>query len=324
MSPLSPLAPLAPHPRGRCSTRVSAPLAPLWRACVALSLLAGALAPAPAAAQKSAFDELYEGDADDADDADDLDGEGDEGEYKDFNTTGRPKRALKALPCTPQNDAILELEGRFTLYFLDAQTGRPIPDASVTFAGRRERTSAEGCVRFPLPKGEGDSLMNATREAHFERDGYATVKAELRFMAESVFFNRFSISRALPAGKLRVVLDWGDKPTDLDAHLVREGEYHISYRDMRSYKDLAMLDRDDRDGFGPETVTIERLDTRAHYRFFVEDYTRSKRLKDSKAHVRVYTEQGLVKTFTVPANLSGDAWQVFELRGGSFVSSAAR
>lgn len=287
--------------------------------CALLALTAATSTLAPAFAQKSAFDSLYDGEGEGDDDDDDID-EDDDG----WDTRKRPKTALKDLPCTPQNDAILEMEGRLTLYFFDAQTGGPIVGASVGFEGQRAQTSAQGCVRFRMPEAQGDELMNSVRTAHFEHTGYATVKAEVRFMAESVFFNRFSVSKALPPGKLRVVLDWGDRPTDLDAHLVREGEYHISFREMRAYKDLAMLDRDDRDGFGPETVTIARLDPQASYRFFVEDYTRSGRLKDSKAHVRVYTEQGLVKTFVVPAGISGNTWSVFELRGGSFVQSAQR
>ena len=142
-------------------------------------------------------------------------------------------------------------------------------------------------------------------------------------MAGSLFFNRFSVSQMLTPGRLRVVLDWDRAPLDLDAHLIKVGAYHISYRKMRVYQDQAKLDRDDRDGYGPETITIERVDPTARYRFYVHDYTRSSKMGDmSKAHVRVYSERGLEKTYVIPRQLKGDQWSVFELHQGEFSAPA--
>jgi hypothetical protein len=206
-----------------------------------------------------------------------------------------------------------KLKGQLTLYMIDAVSGEGVRGADVSFQGAVGQTDEAGRVCFEHPKGD---LMRETLKARFERQGYASADLELRFMAGTLFFNRFTVTKALPPGKLRVVLDWDAQPRDLDAHLVREGAYHISYREMRSYQDLAELDRDDLDGFGPETVTIQRLNTQADYRFFVRDFTRSGRLNESKARVTVYTERGLLKTFYVPSDLKGDTWQVFSLHEG--------
>ena len=206
-----------------------------------------------------------------------------------------------------------ELNKQITLYFFDAETGREVRGAHVTFMGAQGRTDRAGRICFDHPQGE---LMDTRLQAHFKRQGYASMDAELHFMAGTLFFNRFTVTKILPPGRLRIVLDWDAQPTDLDAHLIKEGTYHISFREMTSYRDRVQLDRDDRDGFGPETITINRLDPQASYRFFVHDYTRSGRLAKSKAHVRVYTEKGLLKTFTVPLKQQGHRWLVFRLEQG--------
>jgi uncharacterized protein YfaP (DUF2135 family) len=117
------------------------------------------------------------------------------------------------------------------------------------------------------------------------------------------------------------VLDWGEQPRDLDAHLMKEGSYHISYRDKIKIEDQAWLDRDDTDGQGPETITLKRPDDGGRYFFFVHDYsnrksTNSKALAESRAHVRVYSSGGLVNSFRVPQNLRGTKWPVFQVDNG--------
>lgn len=211
------------------------------------------------------------------------------------------------------DDLYGELNKQISLYFLDAETGDGVSGARVTFMGAQGQTDSAGRVCFEHPRGD---LMDTPIDASFERRGYTSIKAEVRFMAGALFFNRFSVTKRLPPGRLRVVLDWDARPTDLDAHLIREGTYHISYREMAVYQDRARLDRDDRDGFGPETITVNRLDPNADYRFFVHDYTRSGRLAQSKAHVRVYTERGLLKTFTVSPTQRGNRWEVFRIERG--------
>ena len=215
-------------------------------------------------------------------------------------------------------DAFAALNDTFNLRFLDAVTGKPIPDASVTFEGTKKQTDSEGAVTFNEPDGLSE---DETRMARFEHPKYVRVNAKVRFMLGKVFFNRYSISPALPPGKIRVVLDWLQNPRDLDAHLERKGTYHLSYRDMRNYKDQAWLDRDDQDGFGPETITVLKLAREWHYSYVVHDYTHrairdSRKLSKSRAHVRVYTSDGILKTFVVPSTGQGNYWRVFDVVDG--------
>ncbi|MBK6681726.1 MAG: hypothetical protein IPG53_17880 [Ignavibacteriales bacterium] len=90
----------------------------------------------------------------------------------------------------------------------------------------------------------------------------------MEVMAGTIIRNRYSISPKMPLGYLRVVLDWGDSPRDLDAHLVKTNGYHISYRNMMVSADgVAKLDRDDLDGQGPETITATSIDKNGEYLF---------------------------------------------------------
>ena len=69
-------------------------------------------------------------------------------------------------------------------------------------------------------------------------------------IAGTIFWNRFTVSPNIEMGSIRIVLDWDKKPKDLDAHFVKEGDYHISYHNMKVSDDgSARLDRDDQNGF---------------------------------------------------------------------------
>ncbi len=216
------------------------------------------------------------------------------------------------------DDAFAALNEELTLRFFDAVTGKPIPGANVTFEGEKKRTDGEGAVTFDEPDDLGD---DDKRIALFEHPKYVRAAAQVHFMMGKIFFNRYSISPALPPGRIRIVLDWDAAPRDLDAHLDRKGVYHLSFRQKKNYKDIAWLDRDDQDGFGPETVTVEKLDPKGRYSYYVHDYTNkanpsSTKLGSSRAHVRVYTSQGILKTFVAPAGGKGSVWKVFDVVGG--------
>lgn len=215
-----------------------------------------------------------------------------------------------------------ELGGKLTLFFRDALTGKGIPDAQVVFENVKGTTDADGRVSFPFPEvpEETDTYLYA----RFNKKGYVSAKVPLCFRVGMIFENHYSISPSLPPGNLRVVLDWGSQPPDLDSHLLKKGGYHISYRDMHKAEEQAKLDRDDMDGEGPETITIEKLDAESDYVYFVHDFTNrgdpsSKALPRSKAHVSVYTDKELFKTFEVPAGGNGRYWTVFQVRKGEII-----
>lgn len=116
---------------------------------------------------------------------------------------------------------------------------------------------------------------------------------------------------------LRVVLTWGATPRDLDSHMVYPSN-HIYFRSKHGTS--ANLDVDDTDGYGPETVTLERKRDGETYVYAVHDYTDrddpgTMALSQSQAKVFVYVGESLVRTYYVPRNQPGNLWTVFRITG---------
>jgi hypothetical protein len=211
--------------------------------------------------------------------------------------------------------ALLAFDNQSALWFTDAESGRAIAGAQVTIAGTTLTTDSDGLAIFNSPP---DGKYKIT----MEKRGYVVLNSQFEVIFGQILFNKFSVPKAGSPKNVKIVLDWGETPDDLDLHLVKEGGYHISYRDKIKADDgTAWLDRDDTDGYGPETITISKLDPDAVYTLFVRDFTnrgrrRSRALGNSAAVVRVYLDNRLNKTFTVAAGMTGDIWNVFTIEHG--------
>ncbi len=153
-------------------------------------------------------------------------------------------------------DVIAEQEQNvYTLRFLDALTGEPVEggDVMIENVGTFQTDSA-GRAIFPK---QPDGLYKTI----FKKSGYIIAVYHVDIVAETIFKNRFIVSPVMDINQFRVVLDWEQQPADLDAHFVKANAYHISFRNTRVLADgTGMLDRDDMDGFGPETITVEKRD----------------------------------------------------------------
>jgi hypothetical protein len=113
---------------------------------------------------------------------------------------------------------------------------------------------------------------------------------------------------------LRIVLDWGRAPADLDAHLAFPG-HHVYF--LAKQGGDARLDVDSVRGGGPETITLARRQPGVRYLYAVHDYSdkdapATDRLARSGARVFVYVGQTLVRTYAVPAG-TGNFWSVFAI-----------
>ena len=138
--------------------------------------------------------------------------------------------------------------------------------------------------------------------------------------ANSTLTLNFSLSPTLAAGEIRVVLTWGQNPTDLDSHLwlPPSNAYHVYYnaRGSCTSSPWACLDVDDITSYGPETITIKQR-YNGTYIYAVYNYSNSPSINSSQGVVRVYGQSGLVATFNVPASGSGRWWYVFDLNGSN-------
>jgi hypothetical protein len=210
----------------------------------------------------------------------------------------------------------LAFDGESALLLADADTGRPLAGATVRIDGAGSFVSdADGLAVFP-------TLKDGRHKFSVQKAGFIQLDDSFEVVFGSVLFYKYSLPPLMPLGRVKIVLDWGKEPADLDLHLVKEKGYHISFRDAKKSADGDVwLDRDCKTGYGPETLTIGKTDAAAEYRVYVHDYTNrgqknSAKLFSSRAVVRVYSDNKLVNTFAVAPGGRGDTWDVFTISKG--------
>ncbi len=209
--------------------------------------------------------------------------------------------------------------GKLVLRFINAENGNPVEGALVDIEEMGEYTSdMQGKVFIDPPEDNKYAF-------HFTKEGFIPATYPFEVVAGTIFDNRFSVSPVIDFGALRVVLDWDKRPADLDLHLVKEGDYHISYQNMHISNDgTAKLDRDDLKGFGPETITVKSIDNNATYTCYIKNFSdkkspRSKALSRSKARVQVYGNNQLLNSYTIAVDKKGTTWMVFNIIDGKVV-----
>jgi len=69
---------------------------------------------------------------------------------------------------------------------------------------------------------------------------------------------------------IRIVLNWGEKPEDLDSHLVYPNN-HVYFSNQQG--EQANLDVDDTTSYGPETITIQRKNNGQRYVYAVHNFS---------------------------------------------------
>jgi len=207
----------------------------------------------------------------------------------------------------------------FNIYFVNAITGNPASGAKVMIENIGSFIAdSSGVVAFP-------QQPNGTIKAIFRKEGYISAIYTIDITNETIFRNRFIVSPLMESEQFRIALSWDKQPEDLDAHFIENSSYHISYRNTRVLNDgTAQLDRDDMDGYGPESITVSQIDNDRDYSFYVYKYSNKKNpsiypLSSSKATVWVYGNNRLLNIFHIPTNIKGDTWNVFKIVNGVIV-----
>ena len=157
-----------------------------------------------------------------------------------------------------------------------------------------------------------------------EEERYYTSSFNIKILGDCTIVNQDGVAtNGLTADQLRIVLRWGETPSDLDSHLVGPtgsgSRFHIFYSDQDHYENsqrMADLDLDDTSSYGPETTTIY-TPVSGTYTFLVHDYTNksltsSSYMSNSGAYVEVYlgASTNAAMTFYVPSGI-GTVWTVF-------------
>ena len=198
---------------------------------------------------------------------------------------------------------------------VDAQTGDPLPGAMVTVLDFSRETNNQGIAEFAdLPVGETTVTVSL--------EGYVDAVSDVTIEPGRITTERVVLSRTLTGG-YRLILTWGAEPFDLDSYLVTppigEQVYVISYLYFGSEEEppFAVLDHDDTESFGPETITIVHNQP-GDYRYYVHNYSRannpeSPALAGSGATVTLIRGREVLEQVVVPSTGTGDYWNVLRL-----------
>lgn len=213
----------------------------------------------------------------------------------------------------------------------DAGTGLPVSNMTLYIREGLENTtgdivstvymndSTEYSTTVGLSAGYYTVQIVDERTNITEEERYITSSFNIKILGGMTIDNQNGyVSNALADSKLRIVLTWGESPSDLDSHLVGPtadgSKFHVYYSN-KTYGSEADLDVDDTSSYGPETVTIHKFNE-GIYTYAIHDYTNrsstySTAMANSGAQVKVYRGAVLLATYNVPSNKDGTLWTVF-------------
>jgi hypothetical protein len=221
------------------------------------------------------------------------------------------------------SDPDLDGDADITGLVLDSQQGSPVVGATVTFrrgnAERQGTTDATGTFLIT-------DIATGTYTMSITADGFLEVVLENVVITDGLNeLDPTVVTEAPPAGAYRIVLTWGQRPSDLDSHLTGPtagGErFHVYFVQMNPVS-YASLDRDDVTSFGPETITVTP-EVNGMYRYSVFNFSDQSTQgsqgiageidNSTRARVQVYSSTGLVREFLAPPSTPGNTWRVFEM-----------
>ena len=122
-------------------------------------------------------------------------------------------------------------------------------------------------------------------------------------------------------GEIRMVLNWGENPSDLDSHLktpqINGQRYHIMYsnRGSSNSNPFVTLDVDDTDGYGPETITIKQTFS-GTYLYYIYQYSSTGNFSESGASIQIFNSPNCDgERIQIPIEGSGRYWYVCDING---------
>ena len=178
--------------------------------------------------------------------------------------------------------AFKELDSKIVLSFRDAVDCSALTNVNVNIFNQEFITNNKGEVSLPIPPKD----LNFAVSLEAKEDGYMRLEQKVD-VAIGTFSNvKFLLTKQIPLSSARVVLSWNENPTDLDLH-IKSDDFHISYRNKNVPKYIAKLDQDSTSGFGPETITINKLNKDKRYDIFVYNYSQNGKL-DNKTNITIY------------------------------------
>ncbi len=191
----------------------------------------------------------------------------------------------------------LELEGKIALSFKDTITCKPISNADITLGNDTFKTNSDGKLIFDAP----DSFIDTKMPMQVQKSGYITLTQRLPISVGTVWQKNFLLTKSIPLTSARFILSWGATPKDLDLHLVNKN-FHISFRKKSGAAYKAKLNKDSMKGYGPETITLGKINKNEKYKLYVYNYSNEASLNQS-SNVSIYLNGKLDRSVNLPDNL---------------------
>lgn len=198
------------------------------------------------------------------------------------------------------------------LIIKDSDTGAPIVDADVNIDDKwKLKTDDQGKAQVPDTITDGDHSLYVTKG-----NEYVPTTSSFNIKdGEITSAPQISIPKAVDYNRIKIVLDWGEYPLDLDSHIFSDN-HHVFYSHKSSGN--LNLDRDDTDSYGPETVTIQDPVPEDTYKYYIHNYSDdgygdSDRLSNSGAQITLFFDNEYKGTFKVKPNQTGLWWHVFDV-----------
>jgi len=207
-------------------------------------------------------------------------------------------------------DAMAWVRGRV----INATTGMPVKGARVIIKGSNwtaveNGIGMDGSFLIPVMPNSSGTIQAMKNN----------VKSQINHIYSTSMGEEVDVGSIYMGGtpKIQITLNWGQDPTDLDAHLAIpvDGSWsHLFFGTPGKSVDGAKLSTDDMTSFGPEIITVFELKDGV-YRYSVHHFLGSGNLSSSKAKVNLIIDGVGIYPLTPPAGAQGmgDLWRGWDI-----------
>ncbi len=219
---------------------------------------------------------------------------------------------------------------------MDAESGNVIDDARVSIGDLTTTTDDTGGYRIrnidllevvpdfyavpkkghaPLQVQFYDNSLQSSQLISIIAPGYESIQTKVRLERNKPNIVNILLSPLLKENQYRFELHWGQRPDDLDLHLLtpelsgRIYDISAQQQGQNTGPPWAIFNQDFNQGFGPEIITLYQPQLN-RYRLYVENYSRYPALSESGAYLDIYDRNGLMNTINIPVNGEGDYWYI--------------
>ena len=202
-------------------------------------------------------------------------------------------------------------------FVTNAVDGSVIAGADVVINGLNAITDSSGNYTIFL------SIQNGNYDVASIKDSFCPYAGSFQINSAQTdaFRYDFSLSPIPDPGEIRMVLNWGSTPSDLDSHLktpeIEGTTHHISYSNRGSAESApyVTLDVDDTNGFGPETITIKQSFS-GNYVYYIYQYSSTGSLQESGGSIQIYNSPTCDgENIQVPDEGTGRYWYICDIDG---------